>query len=452
MEMLVDSSTTPAGVLAGARESVAALTATLWAAARPEELLDAKVELERLRSVVAAIDAQVAAEVEATDAAKAVGWVSPGDYLTSVSGGRRGHGQRLLRTARGLCGSRTATLLALTAGDVSPEHADVIVAVIDRLPVEPSIRDEAERVLLDQAASLNASELRKAGDHLLEVLDPDGTARAEEAALDRLERSAHLGRFLTIADDGLGGVRVRGRGTVEDAAIIKTALHALAAPMPGTDPDCGETGRDTRDHGARTWDALVELSLKAQEAEGLLPDQHGAKPRLTVTVTLDQLREGLGAATLDTGDDLSMTAVRRLACDADVIPAVLGSLGEVLDVGRTQRLVTAAIWKALVLRDAHCRFPGCSAATARLRRPPPHPLGRRRRHVPRQPRPALPRPPHAAARDTRGRCGSTPSIADPSSGSRPGESGLDKLDHPARARPPDVGEGWIREQRPRDTG
>ncbi len=93
--------------------------------------------------------------------------------------------------------------------------------------------------------------------------------------------------------------------------------------------------------------------------DGLLPDQHGAKPRLTVTVTLDQLREGLGAVSLDTGDQLSATAVRRLACDAEVIPAVLGTLGEVLDVGRSQRLVTAAIWKALTLRDRHCRFPGC---------------------------------------------------------------------------------------------
>ena len=230
--------------------------------------------------------------MEATEAAKTAGWVSPSDYLTSVSGGRRGHGQRLLRTARGLCGSRTATY-ALTAGDVSPEHAEVIVAVIDRLPVDAMLRDEAEQVLLDQAASLNASELRKAGDHLLEVLDPDGTARAEETALDRLERSAHLGRFLTIADDGLGGVRVKGRGTVEDAAIIKTALHALAAPLPGTDPDCGEAGRDTarprRPHLGRPRRAC----LRASEVEGLLPDQHGAKPRLTVTGTLDQLREGL---------------------------------------------------------------------------------------------------------------------------------------------------------------
>ena len=49
--------------------------------------------------------------------------------------------------------------------------------------------------------------------------------------------------------------------------------------------------------------------------------------------------------------------MRRLACDAEVIPAVLGSLGEVLDVGRTQRLVTAAIWKALVLRDAALPLP-----------------------------------------------------------------------------------------------
>lgn len=91
----------------------------------------------------------------------------------------------------------------------------------------------------------------------------------------------------------------------------------------------------------------------------MLPEDHGAKPRVTVATTLDALRQGLGVAMLETGDELSAATVRRLACDAEVIPAVLGSLGEVLDVGRTRRLVTAAIWKALVLRDRHCRFPGC---------------------------------------------------------------------------------------------
>jgi hypothetical protein len=41
-------------------------------------------------------------------------------------------------------------------------------------------------------------------------------------------------------------------------------------------------------------------------------------------------------------------------------PAILGAQGQVLDVGRTSRLVTTSIWTALVLRDQHCAFPGCS--------------------------------------------------------------------------------------------
>jgi HNH endonuclease len=52
--------------------------------------------------------------------------------------------------------------------------------------------------------------------------------------------------------------------------------------------------------------------------------------------------------------------VRRLACDADVFPVVLGSRSEVLDVGRTSRLVTLALWLALVTRDRGCAFPGCT--------------------------------------------------------------------------------------------
>ncbi len=52
--------------------------------------------------------------------------------------------------------------------------------------------------------------------------------------------------------------------------------------------------------------------------------------------------------------------MRRLACDADLIPIALGTTGEVLDVGRLHRLVTPALWRALVCRDRHCAFPGCT--------------------------------------------------------------------------------------------
>ena len=72
------------------------------------------------------------------------------------------------------------------------------------------------------------------------------------------------------------------------------------------------------------------------------------------------LKNSIGTGTLDTGGALSASAVRRLACEASITPVVLGSHSEILDVGRTQRLVTAAIWKALQLRDEHCTFPGCT--------------------------------------------------------------------------------------------
>ena len=52
--------------------------------------------------------------------------------------------------------------------------------------------------------------------------------------------------------------------------------------------------------------------------------------------------------------------MRRLACDADIIPVALGTRGEVLDVGRAHRFVTPALWQALVCRDKHCAFPGCT--------------------------------------------------------------------------------------------
>ncbi len=357
----------PAGVVRAAREVVGDLQHVLWAAKTPADLLEVTAELEQLRSTLAAVEALTIVEIDQTEAAKTEqGWASTKDYVTATAGGRRGHGPRLVKTATALAGARRATWSALHDGGISPEHADVIVRVIDLLPVDGGLRDEAERFLIDQAAHLNATDLQTAGDHLLEVLDPDGVAKREERRLDKHERSAHLNRCLSIIDDGLGGVKLRGRGTVEDAAVIRAALASLSAPaaedLEHTDPESGVEGRDPRDHGARTWDALVEACQRLQDAE-VLPAAHGAKPRVMVFIDYEQLRSGLGTATLDSGERISAAAVRKLACDAHVIPVLLGTHSQVLDVGRSARLVTMGIWLALVARDRHCAFPGC-------RRPP----------------------------------------------------------------------------------
>lgn len=351
----------PAGLVAGVRFRLAELGEVLWAAKPAEDVLAVNAEIERLRSTLAFVQAEVATEIDASEAQKAEEYASSADYLTAVSGGRRGHGNRLLRTARALTGDRRTTGRALADAAISPEHAEVVVRVIDKLPVDGELREAAEKYLLRAAKHLNATELRTVGERLLEVLDPEGTAKRDERALDKMERSAHLNRYLSIVEDGIGGVRLRGRGTVEDAAVIKAALSPLSAPEPNTDPDCGLEGRDPRDHGARTWDALVGACQQLADAE-VLPSSHGMKPRVMVTIDFDSLKNGVGAGTLDTGDRLSVAAIRKLSCDAELIPGVLGSRGEILDVGRAQRLVTTAIWLALVLRDRHCVFPGCRRA------------------------------------------------------------------------------------------
>jgi hypothetical protein len=79
---------------------------------------------------------------------------------------------------------------------------------------------------------------------------------------------------------------------------------------------------------------------------------------------LAELIAGLGSAVLDTGGRLSAAEARRLACDSCVIPMVLGSDSMPLDVGRQQRLATAALRDALAQRDKGCVFPRVTARPA----------------------------------------------------------------------------------------
>ena len=57
---------------------------------------------------------------------------------------------------------------------------------------------------------------------------------------------------------------------------------------------------------------------------------------------------------------LPASAIRRLACDAELIPVLLGTEGRVLDVGRSARLFPPHLRKALHARDRGCTFPGCT--------------------------------------------------------------------------------------------
>ena len=101
--------------------------------------------------------------------------------------------------------------------------------------------------------------------------------------------------------------------------------------------------------------ALVEL------IEHLPTRGFGAGNTAGVLVTLgyDSLVSGIGAAGLDTGTRISARDARRLACNAAIIPAVLGGQSQPLDLGRTRRLHSSAQRKALALTHDSCAIGSC---------------------------------------------------------------------------------------------
>lgn len=352
----------PATVLARLVTGLRELDATWWTNQSDDELIETVELVAQARTVLAAVEAGAVAEADHRDLGKQrLHYGSTGDWLTHLGGLPKGRGRRVVARAHALAGPLSATREAMAAGLVSPEQAEVIVTSVQQLPTGPAVRRRGEQTLLGHAGALDASDLARTGRHLVHVVDPDGEDRKLERQLAREERASHLDRYLAVTFDRAGGVRVKGRGSAEDGAVLKAALLPLTAPSPAVDDHTGLLVHDPRDGGARMWDALIQAAQHALDTD-LPPESHGAPARLVVTTTLEALRAGL-ADTAVPGvlgvTDLSVATIRRLACDAEVIPAVLNSHGEPLDVGRTRRLVTPAIWTALVLRDRHCAFPGC---------------------------------------------------------------------------------------------
>jgi hypothetical protein len=360
----------PAARLAAVRAEVADLAETLWAAQSDEAVVEVVDEVQRLTATLAAVQADAVAEADARELAKKrLHYGSTGDWLTHVGGLRRGGGKRLVRRALALTGPLERTRGRMVAGVVSPEQADVIVRAVADLPGAPHLRRRAEKTLVRYAARFDASDLARTGRHLLAVIDPDGEDRKIEAQLDREERAAHADRYLTISDDGAGGVRLKGRGSVEDGALVKAALLPLTCPAPAVDDHDGggaESARvhDPRDGGARMWDALAQVCQHSLDTHAA-PASHRTPARLLITLTHQALLDGVTKAAQDlpvTGDGIELPpeVVRRLACDAEIIPVVLGTRGEVLDIGRVSRTVTTPLWHGLVARDRHCAFPACT--------------------------------------------------------------------------------------------
>ena len=133
---------------------------------------------------------------------------------------------------------------------------------------------------------------------------------------------------------------------------MRTFLEAVVQPRKVE----GERCRPGQQFG-RAFCELLELMDPAR-----LPDHGGDGTTVMVTIPLTDLQSALGAGALGGADSdhrISAAQARRLACTAGIVPVVLGSRSQVVDLGRTQRLFSPAQRKALRAQRSMCQADGC---------------------------------------------------------------------------------------------
>ena len=136
-----------------------------------------------------------------------------------------------------------------------------------------------------------------------------------------------------------------------DCATVDAECKDLSKDLDGRDPGGGDLDGSNLDDGG--WADFDD------EGKRVLPV-------LRVSTSLDALLEGLHRAGItDSGESLSAATVRRMACDAEIIPTVLNNKGRVIDVGRRTRRVSEALRCVLIARDGGCVWPGCDAPPSR---------------------------------------------------------------------------------------
>jgi hypothetical protein len=257
---------------------------------------------------------------------------------------------RLVRLSRELP-EHPATAEAFDAAEITGAHAGAILTALRALP--PDLRDTVEPHLIDRARHHPPEEIAGFTEELLQGLGMD---KASDVVREKrlAERGVDLRRTLD------GTTVISGALTPDVAARFDAALTAAAQPAGAGDD---RTPRQRRHDALGT---LADTYLPA--ASGGAPSFTGAPRTVIVTIDLAVL-EGLRDAlvTLPTGASISAHTARRLACDAELIPAVLGGRSEILDIGQADHEFSAAIRRAAYLRDGgRCAFPRCRNPVSEL--------------------------------------------------------------------------------------
>lgn len=292
---------------------------------------------------------------------------------------------------------RESLVAAVTNGTVGVSAARVVLGEVERL--EHRVAEETVAGLWASYADVAAA---GATARQIRALRPRMLAQYGEA--DELDRDREAAaRFVRLSQPVQDGALWRYELTLDDEgrAVLEAAIGPASAPQPLDGAPDLRSGEQRRGH------AFVDLLRRAVTVGS---PGGGSHPATTLLVTMDvrDLRgrlgppartgggrggHGLGGEagqdpgggcdadraeavprpTVGAGTVLGSVAagtlipagrLRRLACDAAVIPAVLGASGELLDLGRERRLFSTPQRRELWRRDGGCTMPGCSTPGA----------------------------------------------------------------------------------------
>lgn len=326
---------------------------------RDTELIAVLKQCEQQRHQLYAQQLTVLAELDGRNAAPTLGYSCTGAIARDVlrldpseAKRRMDHTHTLLASL-----SPTGALLepelpeigtALAAGEISPEHAQVIRGIVAKLPRPVNLpdREAVQQILLAAAREHEPRIVALLGREIIARLDQDGDPPPDERDQPR--------RSLDLHSDRATG-RVWGRFDLdpETGTLLTNLLSPHTAPQSAAE---GEPDRRSQDE--RHGDAFADiLRLAATNTDG--PTEAGEPVNLFITIPLEKLEEEVSYGLLDGVAPVSAAAIRRMACDANLIPAVLGSKAEILDIGRKHRTIPTALRRALIARDGGCAFPGC---------------------------------------------------------------------------------------------
>jgi hypothetical protein len=299
------------------------------------------LEVERLRRL---------AELDRRRTFARDGYLSTSAWLAHVF--RMSHSSAAgdVRLARALA-AMPGTSRAVASGQISSSAARVLVAAHE---ADSEEYEASESFLVDAAKRLSVRDLQRAVTYWRNVVEarrPDSDSSSDEALIER--------RRLHVSPTVFGMVRIDGDLDPETGETILTAIRgSLDAAARTRGPD------DRRTPAQRRADALGEICRAWLDTPDR-PEVAGERPHVTVTVALEALRGSAGQpCELDNVGPISPKVAMQLACDALVSRVVTAGRSEPLDVGRQTPVIPAGIRRGLVVRDRHCRFPGCDRPPA----------------------------------------------------------------------------------------